>query len=581
MSNRSHSWIRLIARHLVLVIVCLLTLSIGIPAFGGPPITYTVTFDQNASVSVSVSTFEIGTAAKGLTLFSNLSPTFTNPGHTFTGWNTAANGIGTAYSNGGTYSFSADIELFAQWAVIPTTYTVTFNENDSASDPATAFEIGIAAKGLTLFASLSPTLTNSGHTFTGWNTAANGTGTVYSDGATYSFSADTQLFAQWAVIPTITASFVSNGGVGAVSSLSGLVGTSVSLPSSSGFTFFGYTFTGWNTAADGSGSSYASGTAFVLNTNQILYAQWSPNQYVVTFSPNGGSVNVASSTYVYGSAAISLPASSNTNFTFIGWYTAPSGGTLIGTSGASYTPAQSLTLYAQWSPNQYVVTFSSNGGSVNVASLTYAYGGTTLTLPTPTNANAVFNGWYTAPSGGTLIGAAGASYTPGQTLTLYAQWSPNQYVVTFSPNGGTVDVTSLTYTYGAPTLTLPTPTNANAAFNGWYSALTGGTLIGAAGASYTPGQTLTLYAQWSPNQYVVTYAPDGGTVDVTSSTFVYGSTPLTLRAPTKHAFHFQWLVHRALGRDVDRCCGCQLPTNSVVDAVRAVVLRSVRRDVRP
>ena len=512
MNNRSHSWIRLTARHLVLVIVCLLTLSIGIPAFGDPPLpNYTVTFDENASVSDPVGTFEIGTAAIGLTLFANLSPKFTNSGHTFTGWNTAANGTGTAYSNGATYSFSADIELFAQWAVVQTNYTVTFNENDSASDSLTAFEIGTAAIGLTLFARLSPTFTNSGHTFTGWNTAANGTGTAYSNGATYSFSADIELFAQWAVIPTIAASFDSNGGAGAVSSLSGLVGTSVSLPSSSGFSSPGYTFAGWNTAADGSGSSYASGTTFVLNTNQILYAQWSPNQYVVTFSPNGGSVNVASSTYTYGGTTLTLPTPTNANAAFNGWYSALTGGTLIGAAGASYTPGQTLTLYAQWSPNQYVVTYAPDGGIVNVTSSTFVYGDSALTLPASTDTNFTFNGWYSALTGGTLIGAAGASYTPGQTLTLYAQWSPNQYVVTYAPDGGTVDVTSSTFVYGSTPLTLRAPTNTNFTFDGWFTAPSGGTLIGAAGASYQPTQSLTLYAQWTQiPSIVLSFVSNGG-----------------------------------------------------------------------
>jgi len=43
--------------------------------------------------------------------------TFTRTGYTFSGWNTAANGTGTAYADGATYSFNADITLYAQWTV--------------------------------------------------------------------------------------------------------------------------------------------------------------------------------------------------------------------------------------------------------------------------------------------------------------------------------------------------------------------------------------------------------------------------------------------------------------------------------
>ena len=54
--------------------------------------------------------------------------TFTKTGYTFSGWNTIANGTGTAYADGATYSFTADVTLYAQWTVIPN-HTVTFNAN--------------------------------------------------------------------------------------------------------------------------------------------------------------------------------------------------------------------------------------------------------------------------------------------------------------------------------------------------------------------------------------------------------------------------------------------------------------------
>ena len=53
--------------------------------------------------------------------------TFTRTGYTFNGWNTAANGSGTTYANGATYSFAADVTFYAQWTA--NTYTVTFDAN--------------------------------------------------------------------------------------------------------------------------------------------------------------------------------------------------------------------------------------------------------------------------------------------------------------------------------------------------------------------------------------------------------------------------------------------------------------------
>ena len=43
---------------------------------------------------------------------------FTRTGYTFSGWNTAAGGGGTAYANGATYDFTADITLYAQWSAL-------------------------------------------------------------------------------------------------------------------------------------------------------------------------------------------------------------------------------------------------------------------------------------------------------------------------------------------------------------------------------------------------------------------------------------------------------------------------------
>jgi uncharacterized repeat protein (TIGR02543 family) len=249
----------------------------------------------------------------------------------------------------------------------------------------------------------------------------------------------------------------------------------------------------------------------------LLFAIWDNTYHTVTFAQNDNGPDPVYATQTQDAPTSLVPFSSfspkftNPGHTFLYWNTQLYGSGTSFTDGATFNFFSAIILYAQWSPNQYVVTLSPNGGSVNVASSTYTYGGTALTLPTPTNANAAFNGWYSALTGGTLIGAAGASYSPAQSLTLYAQWSPNQYVVTLSPNGGSVNVASSTYTYGGTALTLPTPTNANAAFNGWYSALTGGTLIGAAGASYSPAQSLTLYAQWTALPLIaVSFASNGG-----------------------------------------------------------------------
>ena len=96
----------------------------------------------------------------------------------------------------------------------------------------------------------------------------------------------------------------------------------------------GYTFVGWNTAADGSGTEYAAGATYVFSGNQTLYAQWSPDTYVVTFSYDGGATGITSENFVVGTAALTLPTPTFIGSTFDGWYSAQTGGLLIGLSGS-------------------------------------------------------------------------------------------------------------------------------------------------------------------------------------------------------------------------------------------------------
>ena len=95
--------------------------------------------------------------------------------------------------------------------------------------------------------------TRTGYTFAGWNTLANGTGTNYTDGAVYSFSADITLYAKWTTLPDHTVTFNSNGGTGSMAPQAANVPTALTLNS---FTRTGYTFAGWNTLANGTGTNY-------------------------------------------------------------------------------------------------------------------------------------------------------------------------------------------------------------------------------------------------------------------------------------------------------------------------------------
>lgn len=231
--------------------------------------------------------------------------------------------------------------------------------------------------------------------------------------------------------------------------------------------------------------------SFISDTglNEVtIKAVWIEKAHTITYVSEGS--NNGEMRYYEGGDVATLLSTESVGWSFKGWYTATSEGTKIGDAEATYTPTEeSITLYAQW--DKYVVSFNANGGSCDPESA--ICDGKPLMLPTPTRTGYKFLGWYTAASGGNKIGDAGASYTPTANVTLYAQWAG--FVVTYDANGGNCDTES--QTYAGEALILPLASRNSYTFNGWYTAKSGGTKIGDAGASYTPTSDITLYAQWS------------------------------------------------------------------------------------
>jgi uncharacterized repeat protein (TIGR02543 family) len=235
--------------------------------------------------------------------------------------------------------------------------------------------------------------------------------------------------------------------------------------------------------------------------------------YVVTYdyqSATGG--NGTASVNVTQGNSTSLPTPTRTNYTFGGWYTAITGGTFIGNGGFAYTPTASITLYARWTAINWTVSWDANGGTVSPTSNT-GIQGSTVTAPTPTRTNFTFLYWRDSLSAVSYLYqlSAGGTWTQSQTITFYAWWQQITYLVTYNANGGSVSPASATVNAGSAT-TLPTPTRANFTFNGWYTAASGGSLVGSGGGSYTPTAAITLYAQWTAVivNYTVTWNAVGG-----------------------------------------------------------------------
>jgi uncharacterized repeat protein (TIGR02543 family) len=357
-----------------------------------------------------------------------------------------------------------------------------------------------------------------GYTFVGWTTNANGTGTTYQPGASLTPSANVSLFAQWSG-NTNTISYDANTGTGSVpasgSYVSGAATAYTVLAKPDGLTKTGSDFIGWNTAANGSGTSYSAGAALTTLANTVLYAQWSASTYSYSYQLNGGtSAQPASGTAAY-NTAITLPtAPTREGFTFTGW----NDGSPISLSTTTVNLTSNKIFVAQWTAQSFTITFDGNNafGGVNttgsVANGSYISGGVPYSIAANGFAKAGYNfaGWKN--SAGTIF-VVGSGYSTPANLTLIAQWTPASYTITYNANGATSGapaVASETWTF-SPTTPLALSAAGNLlktgfTFSGW--ALTANSNTGVTSAS--PTSNATYFAVWTPTQFTVSYAAGAG-----------------------------------------------------------------------
>ena len=315
----------------------------------------------------------------------------------------------------------------------------------------------------------------------------------------------------------------------------------------------GYTFSNWYTTANGSGGTpYAAGASYTVDAALNLYAQWTANIYSVAFDANGGDVpSFTNKSVTYGAAYGSLATVARTGYTFNGWFTAASGGTLV-TAVSSVATAGNHTLYAQWTASTATVTFNSNGGDApSPTSMLVTYDSAYGILAAVTRTGYTFNGWFTAASGGALV-TAGTLVTTTSSHTLYAQWTIKTYTVTYTANGagsGTAP-SNQTKTHDVD-LTLSNSgslAKVGYSFSGWNTAADGSGTNYSAGANYTGNADLTLYAKWTVNTYTVTFNPNGGLTSVpTSKSVTFDSVYGTLATTTRTGYRFNGWFTSASG----------------------------------
>lgn len=426
--------------------------------------------------------------------------------------------------------------------------TITYHSNNATSGIApapTSWESG--SQGGYYVAYNTGYLERTGFNFVGWNTSASGAGTSYQEAQLVApwFSQDIILYAHWVEITNATITYNSNDAT------SGTVPSPTSWESESPGGYYvayntgylertGFTFAGWNTSVDGTGTSYqeAQLVAPWFSQDITLYAKWSPIvQTTLTFNGNGSTLGDVPDPLTHNSGEtlqytyltpFGVKGLGRVGYLFTGWNTQDDGLGIQYDDNALITTwfTQNTTLYAQWQSGYVTLIYDGNGetggyppapenaisGEVGPKWLA---GNTNFLVKT----GATFLGWNMSTDGsGTTYTSVSPWFT--QTTTIYALWLGNA-TVTFDGNGETSgSLPSQTESSGDSSgsylrsiyWTYPDEFKKTGyIFAGWNTEAEGGGIAYSDDALIQPwfSQDITLYAQWIDETSQVVVSFDG------------------------------------------------------------------------
>ena len=297
------------------------------------------------------------------------------------------------------------------------------------------------------------------------------------------------------------------------------------------FTRTGYTQTGWATV-DGGEKVYDLGAIYEENAPITLYPVWTANQYTVTLDSNGGgAVTPSTVTVTYGEDCPAIPVLQWAGHIFYGWYDAQAGGKQYvdgnGNSTARYDKTDNCTLYAIWSDAPLcTVTFDPNGGILAGKNTSEQRSNDSVQYKPddPTREGHFFLGWY--QDSACTRRWDFDDWVTGD-MTLYAGWRILYYTIYFDTAGGS-DIGHITQDYGT-TITAPAaPTKNGYTFIGWEPEL----------PPTMPAKVMTVTAQWSINQYTISYNLNNGTATGNPDSYTVESDAITLNTPTRPGYTF-------------------------------------------
>ena len=527
------------------------------------PWKHTVRYDANAKNDTSVKGIPASqskTANVDIKLSSSVP---TRNGYTFLGWNTKADGKGTAYAAGAIYKNDQNggtVTLYAQWT--PWKHVLHYNKNvPTSSTSQTVSNMPVDQTKtfgqLMTISNLVPT--RKGYTFAGWYTQSNGTGTKYDPGSNYAADQNggtVNLYAKWTpwtynikydqnVKSTSSSKTVTDMPAAQTKTQEIDVTLSSMTPKRNG-----YIFAGWSTSANGS-VEYKPGSRFTkdLDSNGAsitLYAVWTPWKHTIHYNSNiptnapTGTTTVSNmpgdQTKTFDEKlTISSNKPTRKGYNFAGWSTSANGN-VVYQPGAEYKNDQNggtVTLYAKWTAWKHTVTYDKNvpadSKKTDVKNMpgnqTKIYDqNLTLQSNVPTRTGYTFVKWTTNKDGTGTAYQPGSQYSynrdsDGGTVTLYAVWTPWKYTVRYDKN---VPASSSSQTVSNMpadqtkteevnlTLSSNKPVRNGYIFNGWQAQINGKAVDYQPGAtlSYDPdvkGSVITLKAKWTAWKHTIHY----------------------------------------------------------------------------
>ena len=438
----------------------------------------------------------------------------TRTGYTFNGyWTAKTNGTQMIDKDGkgkNVWTGTNDVTYFAHWSV--NSYTVSYKKGTygTGDESSVSYTYGnnVTTKGAIF--------TRTGYTQKGWSKAAAGNTNDYALNTSVNFgTSGATLYPFWEA-NKYTITFDGAGGELGTSSIPATYGSkvpSITLPSKSG-----YSFGGFYTEEDGTGTQYYDSTGASMQTYSLtsgitLYAIWTPNTYHVSLDSQGGFEGSTVVDTVFDQPVPAVTVPTKLGHIFKGYYSELNGAGIqyINSDGSStgipWTTPSDNTIYGYWEPIKINITIIVNDATNPGTTSASVYYGSEMPYITPaTRTGYKLLGYFDAQEGGTLIYSA-EGYGHGacellEDITIYAQWEKIVNTITFDQRGGNGGTTSIAVSYGETVEDVTLPNKQYFTFKGYYDYANGegtqyffedGTPVNSIWARTTD---VTVYAYW-------------------------------------------------------------------------------------